>query len=501
MARSAAGEQDGLVATMLGCEQYQRAASAFTGAVLLLLGGCAPTIHLPAADTRLPPAFEVAATSADAGTITLDRWWDQFRDPQLASLVGTALERSTTARLAYARIAEARAVRNQARASTLPSGSLTGSVTEQGSQRLGGNGIDQDPNTAFQANFAPSWEIDLFGRLAATRARADLDYRASAFDFYGTRLALAGDVAASLFQARYLAVQLDNARETQRIARDLAATGELGFSRGLTSGQDAARLRADLASAEAEIVRLEAELRAAKRSLLILIGEPTNATDSLAIEATLAAPPALPAATPGLLLTRRPDVRGAEAELAAAAKTIQVDRLGLFPRFTIQPGLGLAAAPGGATGLWSLAAGVTVPILDRARLLAALRISEARGQQAVITYERTVQTAFGESENALTRVEAGGRRIVQLERATQQARYAFDAARRGYAAGLTDLTTLLQAERTWQLNRATRDAGRFALLSDTVTAIRALGGGWDPQTDLAPDADWPATSSNSAKAP
>lgn len=486
---------------MFGCKQYRWTASALAGAVVLLLSGCAPTIHLASADTGLPPAFEVMPTRADAGAITLDRWWEQFGDPQLASLVTTALERSTTARLAYARIAEARALRSQARASTLPSGNLSGGVTEQGSQRLGGNGIDQDPNTSFQANFSPSWEIDLFGRLAATRARADLDYRASALDFYGTRLALAGDVAAGLFQARHLAVQLDNARETLRIARELAATAELGFSHGLTSGQDAARLRADLASAEAEIVRLEAELRAAKRSLLILIGEPTSPTDSLAIAATLAAPPSLPAAAPAVLLTRRPDVRSAEADLAAAAKTIQIDRLGLFPRFTIQPGLGLAATPGGATGLWSLAAGVAVPILDRARLLAALRISEARGQQAVITYERTVQTAFGESENALTRIDADRRRTAQLERATQQARYAFDAARRGYAAGLTDLTTLLQAERTWRQNRATRDAGRFALLSNTITGIRALGGGWDPQTDLAPEAALPEPSSHSSKAP
>src|ERR1700712_201380 len=161
---------------MLG-ERYQRTAGALTGAMLLLLGGCAPTIHLPAADTSLPPAFEVAPARADAATITLDRWWNQFGDPQLASLVGTALDRSTTARLAYARIAEARAVRNQARASTLPSGNLTGDAIEQGGRRLGGNGIDQDANTAFQANFAPSWEIDLFGRLAATRARADLDFR------------------------------------------------------------------------------------------------------------------------------------------------------------------------------------------------------------------------------------------------------------------------------------------------------------------------------------
>jgi outer membrane protein TolC len=226
---------------------------------------------------------------------------------------------------------------------------------------------------------------------------------------------------------------------------------------------------------------------------LILVGDPIAATDSLAIEAALKAPPTLPDATPGLLLARRPDVRGAELDVLAAAQTLKIDRLALFPRFTINPGATLSAAAGAGTGLWSIAAGVAVPILDRARLLAGLRISEARGQQTVITYERTVQTAFGEAGNALTRVEAGRRRIVQLARAADQARYAFEAARRGYQAGLTDLTTLLQSQRTWLQNRTTLNAAQYNLLVDTVAAIRALGGGWDPQSDLGPAAVLPSS--------
>lgn len=484
--------------TMFAARHVSTALRTLPVAALLALAGCAPSVHLPPADTGLPAAFERTPPAGEG--LELDRWWEQFRDPQLANLIATALERSTTARLAHARILEARAVRSQARATTLPSGNLSGGVTEQGSTSLFGNGLSQDPSISFQANFSPSWEIDLFGRLAATRERADIDYRSSALDFYGARLALAGDVAAGLFQARYLAVQLDNARETLRIASELAATAELGLSRGLTSGQDAARLRADRASGEGEVIRLEAELRAAKRSLLILTGQPTAATDTLAIEAALVPPPALSAATPGLVLLRRPDVRSAEADLAVAAQTVKIDRLALFPKLTLQPGLGLSAAGGNGTGLWSLAAGVTVPLLDRTRLMATLRISEARGQQAVITYERTVQTAFGEAENALTRVEAGRRRVIELDRAESQSRYAFEAARRGYAAGLTDLTTLLQSERTWRQNRATLNAGRFALLSDTVAAIRALGGGWDPQADLGPAAALPPVTPDPTKA-
>lgn len=416
--------------------------------------------------------------------MALDRWWIAFGDDQLNELIDTALAKSTTARLAYALIIEARAARRQTNASTLPSGSLSATTTEQGATRLWDGGSSQNGQASLQATFYPSWELDLFGRLGAIRQRADLDYRVSALDFYAARISLAAEVASALFQARFLAVQLDNARDAARISDQLVRSGRPAFARGLISAQDAQRLEADLASSEAEVIRLEAELRAAKRSLLVLVGNPDAPTTSMAIVAKLASPPTIPEATPGILLSRRPDVLRAMAQLEAAAQTIKIDRLALFPRVTIQPGLGLTASDHAGTGLWSIAAGLTAPILDRARLLAALRVSEARGEQSVVLYEQAVQTAFGETENALNRVDAGRRRLDQLERATELSQTAFDNASRGYTAGLTDLTTLLQVERTWLQNRSTLAAARSGLLGDTIAAIRAMGGGWDPQSTI-----------------
>jgi NodT family efflux transporter outer membrane factor (OMF) lipoprotein len=438
----------------------------------------------------LPTSFESKpAVTANQG-VSLDRWWDDFHDPQLTGLISTALERSTTARLAYARIMEARALRSLDRASTLPSGSLSGTATLQGSEALWGAGVSQGGQDSYRANFTPNWEVDVFGRLAAIRDRADLDYAASALDFHAARLALAADVAVSLFQSRFIAAQLVDAQDALRIAKELADAAALGQSHGITAGQDVARLTADVASAEAEVARLSGNLQSARRSLLILIGDPAAPTDSLPIEAKLDAPPAVPGIAPGALLTRRPDVLSAEIALQSAAQTVQIDRLALFPQFNIQPGIGLAATGdpvAAGTGLWSLIAGFTLPVLDRARLLAALRVSEARGQQAVIGYERAVQAAFGEAENSLTGVTTDQRRTQQLERATRDAKFAFDAARKGYAAGLTDLTTLIQIERVWLQNRSSLNGARASLLIDTVNAIRALGGGWDPEVSLAAD--------------
>ena len=235
-----------------------------------------------------------------------------------------------------------------------------------------------------------------------------------------------------------------------------------------------------------KVAQLAASLQIAQRSLLILTGDPTAATTSLPIIAQLDAPPPVPVQAPGLLLARRPDVLSAELALQSAALKVGIDRLALFPRFTISASAALSATTsspaalifGGGTGVWSAAAGLALPILDRTALMAQLRISAAQGEEAVIGYETAVQTAYGEAENALTSVATDRLRSGQLERATRSAKIAFDAARKGYAAGLTDLTTLLQVERSWLQDRSALNGARAALLTDTVGAIRAFGGGW-----------------------
>ncbi|GGC00984.1 transporter [Novosphingobium endophyticum] len=452
------------------------------------VAGCAPSVRVPDPVTTLPARFEIRAAPG-AETLVLDRWWLTFNDLQLTALVQGALKGSTTARIALARLEQARASRALSRAGTLPSGSISASATEQGRESLWGTGISASGQESYSANFVPSWELDLFGRLAAIREQADVGSAAATYDFHAARLALAADVASSLFQARGIAVDLQNARETREITGQLARAARIGVERGLTSGQDLARLEADAASAAAEVTRLEGELQAAKRSLLILVGTPDAPTASLDVAAELEAPPELPGATPGILLARRPDVLSAGLALQSAILDTRIDRLALFPRFAIQPGLGLNAngAPGaGGTGFWSLAGNLTLPVLDRARLLAQFRLSEARGEEAVVNYERAVQTAFGEAENALVRLQAAKGRTQQLERAEERSRTAYEIATRGYRAGLTDLTTLLQTQRTWLQVRSARNQGRLAVLTGTVSAVRALGGGWSE--DGMPDA-------------
>lgn len=457
------------------------------------LCGCAPSIKLAQPQLALPPSFEAASSLAVPDG--MDRWWDRFDDPQLSTLIDEALTNGTDARSAYFRLREARAIRDQSLSQRSPTGAISGTAKVQDGRQL--SGLDLFGSTARADSqslaFSPSWEIDLFGRLGAIGEGARATYVAAAYDYHGARISLAADVASALFDARGLAVQRDDAQEVLRIARDLARASELALSHGLVAASETARLEGDVASAQAELTRIETALRNAKRSLLVLVGRPDAPTDSLSIDARLHAPPLVPTLLPATLLTRRPDILAAAARLAAAASAVKVDRLALFPRFTLQGNGSISrtsGAFGGISALWSLGAGLGLPVLDRTRLMAQLRATQAQGEQAVVSYEAAVQAAFRDADIALALVAADGTRLRDLIRAEERARFAFDAGRKGYDAGLTDLTTLLQSEQTWRTARRALTNARTQALNNVVSAFRALGGGWNP--------DEPATAPNQA---
>lgn len=315
---------------------------------------------------------------------------------------------------------------------------------------------------------------------------------AARFAYEGARAALAANVAQSYFEARGLAVQLDDARESVRIARSLADVAAERGRRGLIATSEGERAAADLAQAEAQAAALEAELRAARRTLLILVGKGVDPLETLPVTASLAKPPPVPAATPGQLLARRPDVREAAARLASASGNLNISELALFPTLTLTPGGGISKAitpsflDAGAqtsttSSAWTIGANLSIPVLNIPKLMTDIKASNARVEQAAITYEKTVQTAFGEADNALVQLAADERRVALLTAGERRAAVAYEASRKSFAAGLTDLTTALQAEQAWRAVRSASTAAQTQALQRAVQTYKALGGGWSPE--------------------
>jgi NodT family efflux transporter outer membrane factor (OMF) lipoprotein len=447
------------------------------------------------ADVALPAAFE-APRGGGLEVQALDRWWTAFDDPELTRLVEQALAASPDARSAAARLDEARATARSALTAFLPQGDATASARRTRTNDLAGTVVNipgfstSGTSENYAANFDVSWEVDLFGRFFAARRAARGDQAAARFEYEGARASLVANVADAYFQARGLAIQLDDARETVRIQTELQDVARRKAEHGLGASSDVDRVAGDLAQARSQAASLEAELQAAKRTLLVLVGQGAQPTSSLAIAAGVGPAPPVPATVPSELLARRPDVREAQARVASAAGRSQLSLLELFPTFNLTPGLGWSKIeqPGfsSTTQTWTIGGTATQPILSIPKLLLDLKAENAHTEQAVIAYEKAVQTAFGEAESALVRLDADRRGAALLADGEIRGRRAYDAARKRYALGLDDLPTALAAEQSWRATRTQLTSVQVQALRRAVQTYKALGGGW-PASGLAAD--------------
>lgn len=477
---------------------------------LLLIAAIAPLVAACAglggpgarqAEVATPGRFTVAGGQSLPAE-ALDRWWTLYGDRELETLVEGALVANTDVRTALARLEETRATRASVVRTLGPRGDLTGDAELRQTEALddsdggGDDGFQFGQQTGRQnsqgLSFGASQQLDIFGRNREARRTLDAEFLASRFATESVRAAVAAQTADALFAARGTAVQLEDARETLRIANELSRITRIRAERGLAPTSEFDRAETERANAEAEIARLEAALRASQRALLTLVGRTTEDVTALPVRAELQDAPAAPEALPGMLLTRRPDVREAQTRIDAASGNLRRARLALLPTFTLRPTLGLSRSDSpqfsAVNGFWALGAGLLVPVLDRGRLLAEVQVNDARAEQAVIGYERAVQTAFSEADQALVQLEGDRSRVAQLTQAEARARSAYDAAQRGYQAGLTDLQILLDAERAYRGARSALSGARTSALQRSVQAFRALGGGWSPDAPVLPNA-------------
>ena len=478
-------------------------------AILMALAASTPASALGAAAAvpviRLPDAYEGQAGVEAAPPRTLDRWWLLFGDPALNALEDEALQNGPDSLTAGARLLEARATRRAQTAQTLPSGSVAGTAARQKNYDLDGQNNNLNPTSGvtdtLSGNFNVSWELDLFGRLATARRVAAADAAQALFNVEGTRAGLAAAVADAYFQAKGLQIQLADARETARVRSDLLSIARRRADAGAGTADQVDLIAGDLAQTQAQADDLDAQLQSARRQLLVLIGRGLAPSRDLPLAGDPPRVPATPSALPADLLTRRPDIREAQARLRSAIGAAKLRHLAIFPTITLLPGLGLSriSQPGVSfippstitqttqvfnQGFWNLAAGINIPTLDIPKLLYQARAEDARTRQTAIAYEKTVQTAFSEAQSALASLAAGESAQARLEAGEVRSARAFAASKRRYEGGLDDLTTVLNAEQSWRAVRSALTAERVQTLRRAVQTYKALGGGW-PATGAA----------------
>jgi NodT family efflux transporter outer membrane factor (OMF) lipoprotein len=464
-----------------------------------LLQGCA-TGSVRKADVHTPAAYEAAQPAATAPAEALDHWWTLYEDAQLTALVEEALKNSPDAKDAFSKLAQAIEVRRAALYSYNPQGNLSAQVSKPNytslnppskqslAEQFTFNPVDFLGVESSSISLPVTWELDLWRRRNTARKSADADLLTARFTFDATRWSLAASVADSLFQARGVAIQLDQANQTLRIQQQLYDASKARVDHGLAPSSDASQTLANVQAAQSQVQDLTAQLAAARRQLLLLVGRGVDPLASLPMAAEVGAPPAVPQSIPGELLVRRPDVREAEERVVSATGKLELNKKALLPTLQVQPAAGLTqqgTGPNSQFSYWTIAAGLTMPILDRPRLLSQVHQQREVAEQAVIAYEKSVQTAYSDAEQAFGFYDSDKKRVALLVEAEKNANFAYQAKQTGYTRGLNDLQTALTAESNWRQTRLALAQAQVSVMQRSVQVFKALGGGWTPETKVA----------------
>jgi NodT family efflux transporter outer membrane factor (OMF) lipoprotein len=472
--------------------------------VLLLaaaLAGCTtvgPNYRQPT--EPLPQSFAETASTSGLADAELANWWTAFGDPQLSELVNRALAQNLDVQTAAARIREARAREIVAGAAALPQVDAQASVTRQ---RISENAIPTPPGagggaggggsfglpgsefTTWRAGFDASWEIDLFGRTRRSVEAARGRTGAAIWNRRDVQVTTAAEVADAYLAMRSIQQRIANAEAEvarQRRFEQLVGARARG---GLVTGQDLEQQRSERSAAESQLAPLRAQAEAQIHALGVLTGQ---APEALIAELTPAkalppAPPAIPAGLPSDLLRRRPDIRAAERELAASTADIGVAVADLYPRISLTAAPALVSTALTSLLAWgsrsfSIGAALDWPIFNGHRTHANIAVANARQEQALIAYRRTVLTGLQDVEDALSKTDADRHQLADLEQALSNAARAEDIARTRYRGGLVTLSDVLLAQgRRISLEGQVIDT-RAALARDSVALFKALGGGW-----------------------
>jgi outer membrane protein, multidrug efflux system len=465
-----------------------------------LLAGCTtvgPNYRKPA--TPIPPQFAEAEGQSGPSDAELASWWRAFGDAQLDALINRALAQNLDVQTAAARIREARANEIVAGASALPEVDAQGSVTRQrisehaipvppgagGGGNQGSFGLPGSEFTTWRVGFDASWEIDLFGRNVREREAASDRTDAAVWNRRDLQLTAAAEVANAYLTLRTLQARIANA-ETE-LARQQRSERLIGAQTrgGLVTGQQLEQQRSERSAAAANIPVLRAQTSAQIHALGVLTGEtPEALIAQLAPAMALPpAPPSIPAGLPSDLLRRRPDIRAAERQLAAATADIGVATADLYPRISLTAAPALVSTALTSLLSWgsrsfSLGAAVDWPLLNGGRTRGRIAVANARQDQALIAYRKTILTALQDVEDALSACDGDRQRIGEIEQSIGSASRAEQIARTRYRGGLVTLSDVLAAEGRRLTLESQLIETKGALARDSVALFKALGGGW-----------------------
>jgi NodT family efflux transporter outer membrane factor (OMF) lipoprotein len=480
--------------------------------------GCAVGPDYQPPDVPLPRHFATQSTAnpssaaLTAPDAELVRWWRALNDRALDAFVDQAVASNLDIEAALTRVQRARIQEVAVIGAALPQVGISAGIAV-------GSGTDLNPTDLTTGRVADSlragsstaglktlseiigfdgkWELDIFGKYRRLLEAARDDTDALAEMRNAVLITVIADVVRSYIAIRGLEARLEFARNNVATAQKTLDIVQTRFDRGLTSEFDVTLAKRQLAILQARPSDLTAAILDARSRMAILLG-----TYSEEIAPELQRRRGIPRIPdylrPGLpldLLRRRPDIRQAEREVAAATARIGAATADLFPTVSVTTGFGGQGGPNtGATGtpppirspIWSIGPSGYWPVLDFGRLDALIIAQEFKTHELLVNYKKTILVAVGEVNNAIANFRAARQRLKDLQTALTESGRAVDLALERYDRGLTDFLNVLDAQRQQFEMEQQSVVAQEAVAIQFVLFYKALGGGWERYDALPP---------------
>jgi len=457
-----------------------------------ILAGCASQAPIaePPPKVDLPAGWTVAGPAHDQAWPD-HHWWQRFGSTELTHLVDEGQSSNLELAGALARVRQAEAEARIAGVSLLPAANVYSGASR--AMPIGSGSA----STSAEGGLQVSYEIDFWGKNKAGALSAEASLEANRFDRETVALTVTSGIVSTYLQVLSLRDRLAVARGHVANAEHVLALVEAQKRAGAASSLDLARQRSAVAQRKSDIPDLMQQEREAQSALAILLGK---APQSFSVAQQGLDTITLPEVFPGLpseLLSRRPDIRRAEASLAAADANVAVARANLFPSISLTGAMGaqssaLLSLLNAPNLVANVSTSLMAPIFDGGRLKRERDLAIARKQELVQVYRATVIAALSEVESALGQIRSLDEQQRLKTTELEEARQASDLAEIRYQAGAEDLMTVLDTQRA--LSDVQNDMGMLKLkrLQATVSLYKALGGGW--QSDPGQDSSAPAKS-------
>lgn len=470
----------------------KRAAFLLTVFAALLLGGCevGPNYHRP--KVQIPASFQTPGvavlTPAQTSSFADLPWWKVFEDPQLQTLIRSALKNNYNLLSAAERINAARARLGITRSNQYPQISADPDFA-------GGKNAESIKSNIFSVAADASFQLDFWGRFrrATEAARAQLLAEQDAQKI--VLLTLVSDVASDYFELRDLDLQLRITQDTVTTQQKSVNLTEMRLKHGVATRLDVLQARQVLDSANAQIPDLERMIGQTEVAISILLGNYPQSVPRgrpIAIDTpqgwqwTETLPPQLPPGLPSSLLERRPDVREAEQNLIAANADIGVAKAMFFPQVSLLGSGGGAfghtvffgASVPASAGIWSYAAGLAQPIFEGGALRSNLRYAKSQYREALIGYKQTIQKAFGDVSDALIGYRKYHQVLARQQESVHELRETVRVSLMRYRGGASNYLDVLDSQRSLFSAEQTLAQARNNEYQSVVELYRALGGGW-----------------------